>query len=56
MATMTIDETMELALQHYAGGRLQETEGLCREILHAEPRHGAALHLLGVLAASDRSP
>jgi len=50
MATMTIDETMALALEHYSGGRLHETEGLCRRILQMEPHHGAALHLLGVLA------
>jgi len=50
MATMTINETMALALEHYSGGRLQETEGLCRRILQMEPNHGAALHLLGVLA------
>jgi len=51
---MTNDETMELALQHYASGQLRETEGLCRKILHADPRHGAALHLLGVIALNTR--
>ena len=56
MATMTIDETMELALQHYAGGRLQETEGLCRQILHTEPQHGAALASPRRARPADRSP
>jgi predicted O-linked N-acetylglucosamine transferase (SPINDLY family) len=47
---MSPDETLDLALKHYASGRLRDTEGLLREILGANPRHGPALHLLGVLA------
>jgi predicted O-linked N-acetylglucosamine transferase (SPINDLY family) len=41
---------MALALEHYSSGRLRDTEGLCREILDAQPQHAEALHLLGLLA------
>jgi protein O-GlcNAc transferase len=50
MTTMTIQQTLELALQRYGNGRLRETEALCRQILDVEPQHADALHLLGVLA------
>jgi protein O-GlcNAc transferase len=46
----TMRRKMDLALEHYSSGRLRETEGLCREILGAQPQHAEALHLLGVLA------
>jgi Tfp pilus assembly protein PilF len=47
---MTTQQKMELALQHFGSGRLRDTEGLCRQILSAQPQHAEALHLLGVLA------
>jgi len=47
---MTIQQTLELALEHYGNGRLRDTEALCRQILDVEPKHADALHLLGVLA------
>jgi tetratricopeptide (TPR) repeat protein len=39
-----------LAREHYCGGRLQESEATCRQVLEHEPAHADALHLLGVLA------
>ncbi len=46
----TIAETLNLALQHHEAGRLQEAEALYRQILHDQPDHPDALHLLGVIA------
>ncbi len=39
-----------MALQHHQTGRLTEAEALYRQILTAQPHHGQALHLLGVIA------
>lgn len=47
---MTIPQAFALAIQHHQAGRLAESEALYRQILAVEPRHGDALHLLGVLA------
>ena len=38
------------AMQYHQAGNLQQAEQLYRQVLQAEPRHVAALHLLGVLA------
>jgi predicted O-linked N-acetylglucosamine transferase (SPINDLY family) len=50
MGLMTIQQKMDLALEHYSSGRLVDTEGMCREILGIQPQNAEALHLLGVLA------
>jgi len=50
MGPMTIQQKMNLALEHYSSGRLVDTEGVCREILGVQPHNAEALHLLGVLA------
>ena len=47
---MTIQQALELAIQHHQSGRLAEAEAIYRQILAAEPRHADALHLLGVIA------
>ena len=46
----TISEAMALALQHYLSGNLQQAEIFCQQILHVDPTHPEALHLLGVIA------
>ena len=38
------------ALRHHESGRLNEAEGLYRQILRVDPQHADALHLLGVIA------
>lgn len=47
---LTLEQAMQLALQHHAAGRLQQAEILLQRILQAQPKHAFALHLLGVIA------
>ena len=47
---MNLPQALALAMQHHQAGRLAEAEGLYRQILVVNPRHGDALHLLGVIA------
>jgi Flp pilus assembly protein TadD len=44
-----MSELYPLAMRHHQAGNLGEAERLYRLILQEEPRHGDALHLLGVL-------
>ena len=48
--TSTIQQSLDLALQHHQAGRLPEAESLYQQILQDDPNHPAALHMLGVLA------
>jgi len=50
MASLTIPEAFERALQVHQSGRLADAEALYRQILAAEPEHPDALNLLGVVA------
>jgi protein O-GlcNAc transferase len=50
MDMTTTQQKMQLAIEHFASGRVRDTEALCRQILHEEPNHAEALHLFGVLA------
>jgi protein O-GlcNAc transferase len=50
MAPLTVQQTFDLALQHYKTGRLHEAEDLCRQILARDTAHFGALHLLGLIA------
>jgi hypothetical protein len=54
MGPMTIQQEMDLALEHYGSGRLLDTEGMCREILGVQPQNAESLHLPGVLAHRAR--
>ncbi|HEY8746403.1 MAG TPA: tetratricopeptide repeat protein [Tepidisphaeraceae bacterium] len=47
---MTIEQSLEQAMNHHRAGRLGEAEVLYRAILAQQPDHADALHLLGVLA------
>src|ERR1043166_2217978 len=40
----------DAAVRHQQAGQPGEAERLCGQILHAQPRHAPALHLLGILA------
>jgi tetratricopeptide (TPR) repeat protein len=44
-----LDAWLNAALAHHSAGRLDEAERTCRQILTVDPRHAAALHLLGLI-------
>ncbi|HIA00393.1 MAG TPA: tetratricopeptide repeat protein [Myxococcales bacterium] len=48
--TLTIQQAIDLAMQHHTAGRLSEAESLYQYILQNDPNHPVALHLLGVTA------
>jgi tetratricopeptide (TPR) repeat protein len=43
-------QAMNMAVQHFSAGDLEKAEGICQQIVRAEPNHPVALHLLGVIA------
>ncbi len=47
---LPLEQTMNLAIQHHAAGRLPNAERIYRQILQADPDHPTALNLLGVIA------
>ena len=48
--TPTIQQAIDLAVQHHEAGRLSEAESIYQQILQNDPNHPVALHLLGVIA------
>jgi tetratricopeptide (TPR) repeat protein len=50
MAGPTIQQTLDLALQHHRARRLHEAEQLYRQILTQHPDHAVAMHHLGLIA------
>jgi tetratricopeptide (TPR) repeat protein len=51
---MTIDQAIQLAVQHHQAGRLPEAEGIYRQVLAVVPNHPVALHNLGQIAYTVR--
>ncbi len=47
---MSVQEGLAAAIKLHQSGALRQAEAAYREILHDDPRHPDALHLLGVLA------
>lgn len=45
----TIQDALAIAVQHHQAGRLDNAEGIYRQILQVAPQQPDALHLLGVL-------
>ena len=43
-------DLLELAIRHHQAGRLEEAMANCRQVLFRQPRHAAALHLVGLIA------
>ena len=48
--TLTIQQSLDLAVQHHNAGDLPKAEGVYQQILQTEPNQPVALHLLGVIA------
>ncbi len=46
---MDINAKLQLALEHYQSGTLQQAEHICRKILKKHPNNVDALHFLGVI-------
>jgi protein O-GlcNAc transferase len=50
MPQVTIEQAIQLALQHHRAGQWGQAESLYRQILAHDPENADALHLLGVMA------
>jgi tetratricopeptide (TPR) repeat protein len=48
--TLTIQQAIDLAVEHHNSGDLPKAEGIYQQILQADPNQPVALHLLGVIA------
>ncbi len=48
--TLTIQQAIDLAVQHHNAGDLPKAEGIYQQILQADQNQPVALHLLGVIA------
>ena len=48
--TLTLQEAIDLAVQHHTSGDLSEAENLYQQVLQADPNQPVALHFLGVIA------
>ena len=48
--TLTIQQALDLAVQHHTAGRLSDAESIHQQILRSDPNQPIALHLLGVIA------
>jgi tetratricopeptide (TPR) repeat protein len=51
MPETTVEQAIQIAVQHHQAGRMAEAEGFYRQVLAIQPKHADALHLLGVVAA-----
>jgi predicted O-linked N-acetylglucosamine transferase (SPINDLY family) len=51
MTQVTIDQAIQIALQHHRAGRLAEADGIYGQILAQQPGHAQALYLRGTLAS-----
>ena len=48
--SLTLQQAIDLGVQHHNAGRLPEAENIYQQILQADPNQPVALHLLGVIA------
>ena len=48
--TLTIQQDLDLAMQHHKAGRLSEAESIYQQILQVDPSQPDTLNLLGVIA------
>src|SRR5436190_1870718 len=50
MSSMSIEQALDVGIDHRRAGRLATAEGIYRQILAVAPRQADALHLLGLIA------
>ena len=48
--SLTIQQAIDLGVQHHNAGDLTKAEGIYKQILQSDPDQPVALHLLGVIA------
>ncbi len=48
--SLTIQQAIDLGVQHHTAGRLPQAETIYQQILQSSPKQPIALHLLGVIA------
>jgi tetratricopeptide (TPR) repeat protein len=48
--TLTLQQAIQMANQHYNANQLAAAEALCRNILQMDPQNSVALYLLGLIA------
>ena len=48
--TLTLQQALDLAVQHHTAGDLSKAEGIYQQILETDPDYPDALHLLGVVS------
>ena len=53
MPSYTLDQALQLAIQHQQAGRLAEAQDIYRQILAQQPQHPWALHYLGLAMAQS---
>ncbi|HMD54266.1 MAG TPA: tetratricopeptide repeat protein, partial [Phycisphaerae bacterium] len=51
MSEPTIQQSFDLALQHYQAGRLDQARDILGQILAVEPNNSFVLNMLGVIAS-----
>src|SRR3954464_8122613 len=56
MSQVTIQQAIDLALDHHRAGRLHQAEQLYRQVLAADPENAWALQLLGMIAYQVGNP
>ena len=47
---LTIQQSLDLAVQHHTAGRLPQAENIYQQILQIDPKQPVALHHLGLIA------
>ncbi len=50
MLNVSMDQTLQAAIQHHQAGRLPQAEALYRQVIQVEPNNAEAYRLLGILA------
>ncbi len=56
MATLTVAQALDLAMQQHRAGNLAQAEHIYRAILRVDPLQAEALHLLGLIAYQSGHP